>query len=229
MKNEFEVDSPVEIVYILRELIRTRELLTVSFNQGRDSMTTLLLHADHDRDSLVFDGSGDKAVNRAIVAASRVGFSGSLRGAKVAFLASGARETSYRGSPALDARFPASVRRFQNRESFRVRTATASCTLPVPGRGYITVPVNEVSLGGTLVMLDYAADVFHLGQTIDCQLKLGEAGAVRCRLEVRGFKRIGRMLGMGCRFVGLSRGDEAMIARFVSQQERDAIAKGGFR
>lgn len=228
MRDEFDITAPVEVVYILRELIRTRELLNVSFNQGKDSMTTLLLHADRDRDILVFDGSSDKAINRNIVAASRMAFSGSLRGAKIQFSSSGAREVVYHSAPALAVKFPAAVRRFQNRESFRVTTSSATCTLPVPGRGYVTVPVNEVSVGGTLVMLDHASDAFHLGQNIDCQLKLGAVGSVKCRLEVRGFKRVGRMLGMGCRFAGLSRGDEAMIARFVAQSERDSITKSNF-
>ncbi|HEX8963161.1 MAG TPA: flagellar brake protein [Rhodocyclaceae bacterium] len=229
MKAQFEVDAPVEVTYILRELIRTRELLTASFNQGRDSMATLLLDADRDRNIVVFDGSSDAAINRSIVAASHVGFTGSLRGARIEFFSVGAKEMAYRGAPALAVRFPAVVKRFQNREAFRVKTITASCTLPVPGRGYITVPVQEMSVGGSLLMVDSAADSFHLGQTLDCQFKLGGQGALRCRVEVRGFKRVGRAMGMGCRFVSLSRSDEAAIARFVAQEERDSITKGGFR
>jgi c-di-GMP-binding flagellar brake protein YcgR len=224
-----DVTAAVEVVYILRELIRTRELLNASFNRGRDSMATLLLDADHDRNVVVFDGSSDPAVNRAIVAASHVAFSGNLRGAKIEFFSIGAKEVTFRGAPALTVKFPQSVKQFQNRESFRVKAVAATCMLPVPGHGYLAVPVQEMSVGGTLLMVDHAADAFHLGQIVDCQFKLGSQGTLRCKVEVRGFKRIGRVMGMGCRFVSLARADESAIARFVSQQERDSITKGGFR
>lgn len=220
-----EVTSAVEIAYILQDLIRLRELLNASFNHGRDSMPTLLLNADHSRNLLVFDGSSDASINRNIVAASHVGFSGSLRGAKIDFFSIGAQEVSFKGAPALAVKFPQSIKRFQNREAFRVKTSTATCTLPVPGRGYATVPVQEMSVGGALLMVGDASDSFHIGQTLDCQLKLGSEGTLRCKVEVRGFKRIGRALGMGCRFVSLPRQSEAAIARFVSQEERGTIVK----
>jgi c-di-GMP-binding flagellar brake protein YcgR len=222
-----EVSSAVEVLYILRELIRTRELLNAAFNQGRDSMPTLLLEADRDRNIVVFDGSNNPAINRSIVSASHVAFSGSLRGARIEFFSIGARELTFRGAPALAVKFPQAVKQFQNREAFRVRTTAATCNLPVPGQGYMSVPVQEMSVGGALLMVGPAADAFRLGQTIDCQIKFGGEGSLRCKLEVRGFKRVGRGMGMGCRFVSLSRSDEATIARFVSQQERDSISKGG--
>lgn len=225
MKSNSEIDSAVEIAYILREMIRMRELLNASFNHGRGSMPTLLLDADHGRNVLVFDGSSDSAVNRSIVAASHVAFSGSLRGARIEFFCIGARELDFRGAPALAVKFPQAIKRFQNREAFRVKTSTATCTLPVPGRGFVTVPVQEMSVGGTLLMVGHACDDFHLGQTVDCQFKLGSEGTIRCSVEVRGFKRIGRELGMGCRFVSLSRANESAIARFVSQEERGTIVK----
>ncbi|HEX8989566.1 MAG TPA: flagellar brake protein [Rhodocyclaceae bacterium] len=229
MKGDSEITSAVEVVHLLRQMIRTRELLNASFNEGRDSITTLLLEADRDGDRLVFDGSRDGAINRAIIAASRVVFSGSLYGAKIQFHAAPAREISYRGAPALLARLPATVRKVQNREAFRVRTTGANCSIAVPGRGYRTFPLSEMSVGGTQVLLDFASDVFQLGQTIDCVLGLGSQTSVRCKLEVRGFKRLpaGR-LGMGCRFVGLAPSDELLISRYVAQQERGSIARSSF-
>ncbi|MGE5466021.1 MAG: flagellar brake protein [Ignavibacteria bacterium] len=229
MKDEGAVTSAIEVAYLLQQLIRTKELLNVSFNHGRDSMTTLLLHADRDRDHIVFDGSSDPAINRNIVAAARLTFAGMLHGAKLEFSAVAARELAYRGAPALSVRFPASIKRFQNRESFRVQTRSTTCTVPVPGRGYVSVPVPEISVGGVLLLIDSAEDVFRLGQTIDCSIELGSLGRIRCDLEVRGFKRMpSRRMGMGCRFARLSRSDEALIARFVSQQERETLAKKGF-
>lgn len=229
MSGETEITSAIELVHLLRQLIKTRELLNAAFNQGRDSITTLLLEADRERDRLIFDGSRDAAINRAIVSAPRVVLSGSLYGAKIQFHVTGAKEVTYHGAPAVLARFPASLRRTQHRQSFRVRTEAASFILPVPGRGNVTFQASEMSVGGTQLILGYASDVFQIGQIIGCQIKLGGGEPIRCRLEVRNFKRLpAGKLGMGCRFVGLAPADEARIARFVSQQERETITRSSF-
>lgn len=229
MSGESEITSAIEVVHLLRQLIRTRELLNAAFNQGRDSITTLLLEADRDRDRVIFDGSRNAAINQGIVSASRVVFSGSLYGAKIQFHVTGTKEVLYRGSPAVQASFPSSLRHTQHRQSFRVRTGAASFVVPVPGRGNVTFQSSEMSVGGTQLLLDYASDVFHIGQIVDCQVKLAGGDAIRCKIEVRNFKRLpAGKLGMGCRFLGLAPADESRIARFVSQQEREKISRSSF-
>jgi c-di-GMP-binding flagellar brake protein YcgR len=230
MDSESEVSSAVEVVHILRQMIKNRELLTASFNQGRDSLTTMLLEADPNRGVLVFDGSGDPAVNRQITAAAKVIFSGSSLGAKIRFSSSGAKEVKHQGASALAIRFPASLTRIQKREAFRVKTGSAAaCFLPVPGRGSVKVPVNEISVGGVSLHLTHAEDVFSMGQTIaGCRFELGSVGAINCTLEVRSLKRTpSRMLALGCRFVSLPKSSEALVSRFVAQQERSGGTKSG--
>lgn len=230
MDNEAEVSSAVEVAHLLRQLIKNRELLTVSFNQGRDSLRTMLLDADTSRGVLVFDGSGDPAVNRQIIAAAKHIFTGALLGAKVRFSGSGVKEVQYRGAPALAMKLPASIVRIQNRETFRVQTGgSAACHLPVPGRGSVKVPVNEISVGGVSLLLGHGEDAFTMGQRIaGCRIELGGLGTIACTLEVRSLKRTPtRKLGLGCRFVDLPRQSEALVARYVAQQERGGGAKSG--
>jgi c-di-GMP-binding flagellar brake protein YcgR len=230
MENEAEVTSAVEVVHILRQLIKNRELMTVSFNQGRDSMRTLLLDADPKRGVLVFDGSSDAAVNRQIVAAVKLTFSGTLLGAKIRFSAAGIKEVPYRGAPALATKFPGALTRIQNREAFRVKTGgSATCLLPIPGHGSVKVPVNEISVGGVSLQLGHAEDVFTMGQKIaGCRIDLGSLGAVECNLEVRSLKRTPtRKLALGCRFVSMPKSSEALVARYVAQQERSGASKSG--
>lgn len=230
MDNETEVTSTVEVMHILGQLIKNRELLTVSFNQGKDSLRTLLLEADPKRGVLVFDGPSDAALVRSIVAAVKLSFAGSLHGARLRFVAAGVKEVSHRGAPALAVKFPASLFRVQNRETFRVKTGNAAaCHLPIPGRGNVKVPVNELSVGGVSLQLGHAEDVFRIGQSVPgCRLDLGSVGTVVCTLEVRSLKRTpARLLSLGCRFVGLTQASEALIARFVSQQERGGASRSG--
>jgi c-di-GMP-binding flagellar brake protein YcgR len=230
MDNEAEVTSAVEMVHMLRQLIKNRELLTVTFNQGRDSLRTMLLDVDPNRGILVFDGSSDAAVNRQIVAAAKQIFTGALLGAKIRFSGSGVKEVQYRGAPALAMKLPASIVRIQNRETFRVQTGgSAACHLPVPGRGNVKVPVNEISVGGVSLLLGHAEDVFSMGQNIaGCRIELGSLGTITCNLEVRSLKRTPtRKLALGCRFVGLPKPSEALVSRYVAQQERSGGSKSG--
>lgn len=210
----------------MRQLIEKRELLTVSFDQGRDGMTTLLLDADQRRGILIVDASRDETVNRRIATARNVTFSGGPPGKKVRFSSVGAKEVQYRGAPALAIKFPASLVRAQNRDAFRASAQGTFCVLPVPGRGSVRVPVLDLSVGGMLLSLNTTvADQFSLHQKVSgCQLDLGSLGKVSCNIEVRRLKLMpSRMTGMGCYFIGLPGSSEVLISRAVAQQQRKSL------
>jgi len=220
-----EATSAIEILSIVRQFIQTRELLNAVFNQSRDSMTTLLLDVEQSQALLIFDASNDPALNRKMIASGKVIFTGSLRGTKVRFSSEGVKETQYRGTAALAIKMPRSITRFQNRGTFRVKASGASCALPVPGMGIVKIAINEISVGGVLLLLNSSADRFMAGQIISgCQIELAGFGKIPCGLEVRRIKRSpGRGIGIGCRFVGMSSANEALVARFVAQEERKSV------
>lgn len=225
MASEPNVTSNVEITSIIHQLIEKRELLSASFNRGQDGITTLLLGIDAQHGTLIFDASRDDAVNQKIIAADTVIFSGVSKGTKIRFSSAGAQATRFRGGPALAITFPKSLTRIQNRGAFRVGTQGTYCMLPIPGRGLVKVPVNDISVGGVQVLLANAAEYFRYRDTISgCQLDLGSHGKVNCNLEVRTIKQMpSRTTAMGCRLSGLSRSHEALIARFVARQERKGM------
>jgi hypothetical protein len=68
-----------------------------------------------------------------------------------------------------------------------------------------------------------------MGQTIaGCRIELGSLGSITCNLEVRSLKRTPtRKLGLGCRFVCLPKQSEALVSRFVAQQERSGGTRSG--
>ena len=52
----FRVDSRVEIVYILRALMRSNALVTAYFNNGRDFVVTAVLQVDGEQGFVILDG-----------------------------------------------------------------------------------------------------------------------------------------------------------------------------
>lgn len=226
MASEPNVTAAAEIAAIIRQLIESRELLNVSFNQNGDTVKTMLLDADARRGTLVFDASQDDAINGKLAAASKVNFSGTLQGTKIHFASAGAKRIVFEGSPALASRFPTALTRVQNRNAYRVRTQGAYCVIPVPGRGIAKVPVTDVSAGGALLTVKNAAEGFSLRQVVPgCQLYLGSFGKIACDLEVRSVRLLSdRTAAMGCRFASLSKASEIQVARFVAQNQR-TVAK----
>lgn len=236
MSSKSEVRSQAEIVFLLRQAIKSRELFSVSFSQGKGSMSTLLLDISPERGSLIIDASGDAATNQKVVAGGRLHFSGLLRGVKLQFNVIGSKVIDYQGGPALALKIPDMVNYFQNRDSFRVKSqAPTFCLLRRADGSKLRVPVDELSVGGVQLILSYDESSFAIGQKLPgCELEMAGLGNLVCQLEVRSSKETtsrfsgSRAIGMGCRFVGLGKSDEARISRFVAQQERKTAGSGLF-
>lgn len=236
MSGSSEVRSQAEIVFLLRQAIKSRELFSISFSQGKGNMTTLLLDVSPERGTLIIDASGDAATNQKVVAGGRLHFSGVLRGVKLQFSVIGSKVVDYQGGPALAVKIPELVNHFQNRDSFRVKSQVPTfCMLKRRDGSRLRVPVDELSVGGLQLILGYDEDNFSVGQKLaGCELDMGGLGNLACQLEVRSIKQItsrfsgARAIGMGCRFVGLGKSDEARISRFVAQQERKTSSSGLF-
>lgn len=233
VSSEAEVSNPEEIVFLLRQLIKNKELFSISFNQGEGNMSTLLLDISPKQGVLLVDGSREAAINQQVVNAGRLQFTGRLRGAKVQFVVLGSRVVDYQGASALAVKIPEVLQYHQNRGSFRVQAQSATyCLLSSRDGSQLKVPVDELSVGGVQLVLGYDAPSFSIGQKlVDCQLDLGGLGTVVCQLEVCSNKQITsrfsglRAIGVGCRFVGLPRSDEARVSRFVIQQERQLLGR----
>ncbi len=236
VSSKSEVRGQAEIVFLLRQAIKSRELFSVTFSQGKDSMSTLLLDISPERGHLTFDASRDAAINQKVVAGGRLHFSGLLRGVKLQFAVIGSKVVDYQGGPALQVKIPELLNHFQNRDSFRVKSQVPTyCQLKLGDGSKLRVPVDELSVGGIQLILSYDASNFSIGQKLPgCELEMGGLGNLLCQLEVRNTKEItsrisgNRAIGMGCRFVGLGKSDEARISRFVAQQERKSGGSGLF-
>lgn len=231
---KFELSSRPEIIQIIRYLIKHTELLSVTFNEGKESITTLILDFDADRNRLVFDACGDQAINQKIADSPRVFFSGFHGQVRIEFFSDQPQRGTYQERSAFSSIMPVTLRRFQHREHFRVRIQTGDTyALWTPPEGEeMSFLVEEVSLGGVSFSLSDPGHTFELYQMLkSCRIDMGKAEALECDLEVRNLKPTAKIImnhpviSMGCRFVNLSRGGENVLHRFIMMQERELIQK----
>nr|WP_054773001.1 flagellar brake protein [Methylogaea oryzae] len=204
-------------------MIKNKGMVNASLGQGKVNFPTLLLEVYPEDNAIVVDGSSDDSINQLIGQSRAVSFNGSVRGVNVAFVSKVLKVGKFKGAPAFSIGIPSSIKYFQARSSFRVKTQSqASCTVSLPNMRTVTMLVDEVSVGGVHLMLD--KDVGHIFATRqvfkNCQLNLGGAGKIECTLEVRNVRPAGgKWTGIGCSFVQLPATAEAALSRFIAQQE----------
>lgn len=224
-----EIESTTEILSILRQLARTRALISVSFNQGKGSISTLLLDVDEKRGILIFDVTNDPSVNAKIAASLKITFQGTLNGSKLLFTSTGVKPIQHQGSSAMSARLPTLMSHHQRRESYRVNISGATCSFHTPATGTIKLNIVELSVGGVQLVLNIPSDSFSINQRIaTCMINLGTDGNVSCGLEIRSIKQLpNKKWTLGCQLLGLSKTGEAQIARFVTRAQGKINASSG--
>lgn len=232
----FTITFRREIVFGLRQLINDGERVTLMFDDGRESLLTMLLDVDEDKDILIFDWGSSENTNRRLLKSQRVFFVANPRGVRHQFVADAVWETTYGNRPAFATRIPQKFVRLQRREFFRL-------TLPITQRRPCRFVAGEaetqwemaivdIGLGG--VSLESHAETlpFENGQIIPhATIDLGTYGKLDVSLEIRhvgtvthGQKQAGRL---GCHFVKLSHAQENELQRFVTQIQREERARLG--
>lgn len=223
-----------EVVFLLRDLIKRGEPVSIVFNEGHQSFLTLLLDlADRD-DRLYFDISGSEETNRNFMKAKHASISAIVDGVRIQCSVGQARRGMHRGSPAFYVALPKSVLRLQRRELFRLQLPSAKPYLSrvrANTEKECELPLHDISVGGLGILSSKPLEFEQLEKLEDCRIDLRESGIIRVTLEVRYVLtlqgRTGKPLWhLGCKFVDLNPADETLIQRFMAriQAERRALA-----
>lgn len=228
--------SPHEIGFLIKNLVKRGDRISVIFQEGRQSFLTVLLGISMKDGVFYFDIGGSKEINLAFLKAESCTFSTFVEGIRIQFSVRDCRETSLRGEPAFAAPIPKSMLRLQRREMFRLQlpsTKPFTCRVcrGTPREELLTL--HDISVGGIGILSSSPLDYAQLEQLENCWLDLRDSGMIRCTLEVRYVNamesRSGKPLWhMGCRFVNLPPADETTIQRFMAriEAERRALAAG---
>jgi c-di-GMP-binding flagellar brake protein YcgR len=233
----FAVTSRREICFYLRQLINDGERVTVSFDEGRDTLLTVLLDVNEETGKLYFDWGGSEMANQRLMKSRRNFFVASPRGVRHQFMIDDVNEGSYRNRPAFVAPLPEKLVRLQRRDFFRMAlpmTQRPPCRFSYgePPKDW-AMSVVDIGIGG--VALEAATDKlpFSNGETIKkVSIDLGKAfGVLVIDLEVRfvgamtrGKNQVGKL---GCAFIDLKQSQDNLIQKFITRVQQEERARLG--
>lgn len=233
----YTLSSEFEIYGVLRALASEQRLIQMSVPPSDASMLTSLLHIDGADNSLIFDGTSDPNLLRPILAAKALNFEASQGGVRISFKSGPATTCTWDERPALKLPPPTELMRLQRREAFRVATPVSNpviCAIPVKD-GTVRLTLEDLSSSGI-----GASDPGHeldasLGQVFSgCRLEIPGSDPIEVTLrlaQMRDFERANKqMRHLGFAFVNLRGSALARIQRYVTQLEREALARSrGFK
>ena len=232
--DSFTITFRREIVFYLRQLINDKDQVSVSFNEGKDTILTILLHVDEEQGLLYFDWGSSEEVNGRFLQSERNFFVAMPGGVRNQFICGKPQACTYEKRPAFSVRLPEKYVRLQRREYFRLvlpMTQRPACFITL---GDKTMELSTVDLGIGGVGLETTALLFpcDLGANFsDVRIDFKGFGELRTSLGVRyvgeitkGAKQVHRL---GCVFLGLSAAQENLIQKFMAQIQREERAKLG--
>ncbi|MCS0589471.1 flagellar brake protein [Massilia norwichensis] len=236
---DYEIHSRREIAALMRQLFEKKQLIRLAIKGEAHSCLTSLLHVATDTGTIVLDRSVSREQNERILAAGKARCETSLDNIRIFFTVEGISETTFDGSTALRATFPASLVRLQRREFYRMTTPVTHpvlATIPLPaGQGesedHALLPLADISCGGIALLDNMGLLGTTIGQTFDnCVIGLPDIGPVTGSLQIRYAldvpllnNKTNRRLGM--QFIDMPHASLSAVQRYITRLERERNAR----
>ncbi|MCX7897959.1 MAG: flagellar brake protein [Rhodocyclaceae bacterium] len=230
----FTTDNRREIIFYLHQLIHDGERVSVIFDEGRESLLTILLALDEEAGLLYFDWGGSETTRRKLLASHHVIFVCAPHGVRNQFVTHAVHTATHQGRPAYVTEIPERYTRLQRREFFRL-------VLPISRRPEIVLKlkdgqearfsVTDISIGGLALERpgDLPPDLVPGDVWPNVRLDLRGVGTLTVTLELRnqalverGGKHFSRL---GFRFLNLPHALERDLQRFITEVQREERAR----
>jgi len=227
----------MDIVSVLRDVARSRTLLTVHFGSSQEALLTPLLGADVATGEVIFDCSGSDAMNKSVVNARKLLFFGLHDKVRIRFNTGPARQMQWQNRNAFAVTLPDSMLRLQRRELYRVPapvTRPVRCVIPVEEQGrtrQVEARLHDISQGGVAIVAQPNEITVEPGMSFpNCRIVLPDAGNAVVMLEVVHVREETllndkKVLRIGCKFVRPSMAALALIQKQMMKLERELKAK----
>ena len=232
----FRVDSRVEIVYILRALMKSNALVTAYFNSGREFVVTAVLQVDNEHGVVILDSGSNRELNERLLQSREVSVVSSQDGVRVQFTSERVTAVSFEGRLAFRLPLPDHVLKLQRREYYRLATPVVhpvKCEIARLDGKRFELALADISLGGVCLVGQPPGFSFEPGMALEeCRIDLPEVGTIRAGLCVRNSYVVTLKNGVtshrtGCEFVKLGSQQEATVQRYIIRLERERRAKSG--
>lgn len=235
----YRIYSVREIVAVLGEIRRQRQLVRMTFSEGRENVLTSILAIDIDSNFMYIDSAPDPAQNRRITLSQQVSFETMLDKIRILFSSAHAERCEHDGFPALRFPLPESLARIQRRQAYRVTVPFNSpirCTFLPPGTDLrpLTAPavvdLLNISTGG-IAVVDTGHQIDSRAGAIYPTCQIGFPGyPVSVSIEVRHAQVITLPSGkiarhIGCRFMDTPTQVTALVQRYIMKLEREQNAR----
>lgn len=248
-KTELELDqqgfsqyllySRSEILFVLKQVMQKKCMITVYFDAGRSFFLTTLVAVSDDGAWLYFDTPSDTDTGRRALGARKMMLTTMLERVKIQFSVDGVQEVASGDRKAFASPLPETLLRLQRREHFRLSTPVANpvkCHVPLPqadhGPGEIEATVLDISGGGIGIMLpESMAPAFQVGAVFSgCSVALPEEGTITMGLCVRNAFPVTTKTGSkhwraGCEYVDLPGPQLTLVQRYITRVERERKAR----
>lgn len=227
-QEQFLLHNHNQIIQKLRLLIKNHVFITATFNNGSQSMNTVIIDVIKDMDLLALDYGPSQSVNEQLLNAGRIIFKASFDGIDVQFTATSITRAKYQGESVFAVPIPDEMLWVQRREFFRVKIPLgepALVEIRQSDDSFREYKLFDISAGGLSFIDEYYDLQVEPGIVIShCRLELPGQGSGKVNLEVRnlipmkaGDRQAGRRIG--CNFHNMGMSFAATIQRYIHAVE----------
>ncbi len=203
--DKYIVSSRIEIFYILRSMMRSKSLTTLTF--GEDVILTTIIGVNATRREIIFECGSDDAVNLRAVKARKSKASSLLHRIPINFICLELDKIDFEGEDAFRTKFPKILKRIQKREHFRTDIPGSSpltIKLPIPDGGSVDTRVKNISQGGMLIITPSHLAPLEIGAEYQgCLIDLTSIGTAIVNLRVRSVSEVTLRNGTKCLHCGV--------------------------
>ena len=229
--DKFCIDSNIEIIYILRSMMKANALTTLTFGNSDGFILTNIIDIDLKHREVIFDYGTDQASNRCALKADKFNVFTLLNRVEIQFVCHDIEKIKFEGKNAFRARIPESLLRLQKREHYRIDmpvNRSLKCKVPLPEGVYAEVILQNISRGGIAVLdPDHRVDFESGADYRGCFLDLPSIGTIKLNLQVKSVSEITQRGGVKCLRAGLQFDEDteektlSMIQRYVMQLQME--------
>jgi flagellar brake protein len=231
--DDFRITSVIEIKALLKQLMETNTMVTLS-GPGGNAYTTLLWTVDDARGVVSFSAEANDQRLQQLLEGGELVAVAYLDSIKVQFDVDGVVLVRG-GHTAINARYPRQFYRFQRRSFFRVRPLSGN--MPCAQFRHPAIPdmslslrVLDISLGGVALFLPDNVPMPAAGCTLrHCQLVLDDETLLDVDLvlhHVSVMNPESKGARLGCEILNLHGNDERALQNYINQTQKRRLALG---
>lgn len=224
-----------DIVYHLRQLVDNGDQVSISFNDGRETILSILLDVNETDGNLIVDWGSSEAVNKRFLASDRNFFVATPHGIRHQFICGKPHQILIKNRPAFSVALPKKYIRLQRRDFFRLTlpiTLRPAFRVALNGDDELEGAVTDIGIGGMAIEVAEATVRCEVGDKLPAaRISLKNADVLRADIEIRykakarrGSKLVTRL---GCRFTQLEPAQEQLLQKYITNVQRDERARLG--